>query len=99
MLYTKPTDDSTACQTWLTVRVGKVRSGIMAPVPANGTQATLPAKLLAKTIGGVVITVARPAKAGPNYGPYIEYVRFGGRAIYPTNPAEYLAPGVAKKKL
>eukprot|EP00198_Chlamydomonas_reinhardtii_P004609 XP_001693945.1 predicted protein [Chlamydomonas reinhardtii] len=84
VLYTKPTDDSTACQTWLTVRVGK---------------ATLPAKLLAKTIGGVVITVARPAKAGPNYGPYIEYVRFGGRAIYPTNPAEYLAPGVAKKKL
>ncbi|KAG2446423.1 hypothetical protein HYH02_008416 [Chlamydomonas schloesseri] len=99
VLYERPSDTSAACLSWLTVRIGKVKSGVMAPVAVNGTQATLPPKLLAKTIGGVVITVKRPATAGQNYGPFIEYVRFGGRVLYPANPALYTAPGVAKKKL
>lgn len=40
-------------------------------------------------MGGVLITMQRPAGADAAYGPYVEYVRFAGRVLYPKDASQY----------
>ncbi|GIL83272.1 hypothetical protein Vretimale_11290 [Volvox reticuliferus] len=82
-------DDTSMCQSVLVVRIGPKRSGINLPVPAGGSQENLPAKLQATATGGVLITVERPPNAGLNYGPFLEWVRFSGRVLYPSSSSLY----------
>lgn len=41
----------------------------------------------------------RPADAGLNYGPFVEYVRFKGRVLYPKDASKYAYAAAKKKKL
>eukprot|EP00198_Chlamydomonas_reinhardtii_P010461 XP_001699798.1 predicted protein [Chlamydomonas reinhardtii] len=93
------TKDTSKCQSVLVVRVGPKKSGINLPVPAGGSQAKLPTKLAAKALGGILITMQRPADAGLNYGPFVEYVRFKGRVLYPKDASKYAYAAAKKKKL
>lgn len=62
-------------------------SGINQAIPAGVTQTTLPANL--KVYQGVLLTISRPLGAKPGYGPFVEYVKFSGRALYANDPTEY----------
>ncbi|KXZ50789.1 hypothetical protein GPECTOR_15g475 [Gonium pectorale] len=85
-------NDPTVCQSVLSVAIGPKRSGINLPVPAGGSHAKLAANLAATATGGVLITVDRPLSSGPNWGPFLEWVRFSGRVLYPANVAIYRGP-------
>eukprot|EP00198_Chlamydomonas_reinhardtii_P012523 XP_001701860.1 flagella associated protein [Chlamydomonas reinhardtii] len=91
------TKDTTKCQSVLAIRVGPKKSGVNMAVPTGGSQSNIQGKLKDKVIGGVVITMQRPAGSGPNYGPFVEYVRFQGRAVYPLDSSIYTQFG--RKKL
>lgn len=82
-------DDANMCQSVLMVRIGPKKSGINLPVPAGGSQASLPTVLQATVTGGALITMERPPNAGVNYGPFLEWVRFSGRVIYPASSSLY----------
>ncbi|KXZ54576.1 hypothetical protein GPECTOR_4g641 [Gonium pectorale] len=83
------TNDPTVCQSVLSIRIGPVKSGIKSAVPAGGTQAKLPRELARTAVGGLLITVDRPQRAGPNYGPFLEWVKVSGRVLYPSDPTVY----------
>ncbi|KXZ46740.1 hypothetical protein GPECTOR_41g705 [Gonium pectorale] len=83
------TNDPTVCQSVLSIRIGPVQSGIKSAVPASGTQARLPRVLARTAVGGLLITVDRPQRAGPNYGPFLEWVKVSGRVLYPSDPTVY----------
>lgn len=54
----------------------------------------------AKSLGGVLVTMLRPPGAGPNYGPFLEWVRFQGRVLYPSSVSVYknLLDPVSRRK-
>ncbi|KXZ54575.1 hypothetical protein GPECTOR_4g640 [Gonium pectorale] len=83
------TNDPTVCQSVLSIRIGPVKSGIKLPVPAGGNQDKLPKDLANTAVGGLLITVDRPQRAGPNYGPFLEWVKVSGRVLYPNNATLY----------
>ncbi|KAG2445104.1 hypothetical protein HYH02_008971 [Chlamydomonas schloesseri] len=83
------TKDASACRSVLVVRIGPKKSGIKLPVPMGGSQANLPGKLADKAVGGILITMQQPENAGRNYGPFVEFVRFQGRVLYPANVSDY----------
>ncbi|GIL66808.1 hypothetical protein Vafri_20325 [Volvox africanus] len=91
------TDDTSMCQSVLVVRIPPKKSGINKPVPPTGSQENLPPALSTDAVGGVKITMGRPKNAGKNYGPFLEWVRFGGRVLYPKDASIY-APFAKKKK-
>ncbi|KAG2436510.1 hypothetical protein HXX76_006808 [Chlamydomonas incerta] len=92
------TKDTTMCQSVLVVRVGPKKSGINTPVPVGGSQAKLPKQLASKAVGGILLTMQQPQDAGKNYGPFVEFVRFKGRVLYPANPSVYAYAARTKKK-
>ncbi|EFJ47334.1 hypothetical protein VOLCADRAFT_92109 [Volvox carteri f. nagariensis] len=83
------TDDTSMCQSVLAINVGPAKSGMNLAVPAGGSPANLPTKLQATAIGGVLVTMERPRNAGLNYGPFLEWIRFSGRALYPSGLVPY----------
>jgi len=90
--------DTTKCQSVLSIRIGPVKSGINIKVPAAGSAANIqPKRLRDRVYAGVLITMQRPPNAGLNYGPFVEYVRFQGRAVYPADVSIYTPFG--RKKL
>ncbi|EFJ47421.1 hypothetical protein VOLCADRAFT_92116 [Volvox carteri f. nagariensis] len=83
------TDDTSMCQSVLAINVGPAKSGMNLAVPAGGSPANLPTKLRATATGGVLVTMERPRNAGLNYGPFLEWIRFSGRALYPSGLVPY----------
>ncbi|EFJ47335.1 hypothetical protein VOLCADRAFT_92110 [Volvox carteri f. nagariensis] len=83
------TDDTSMCQSVLAINVRPAKSGMNLAVPAGGSPANLPTKLQATAIGGVLVTMERPRNAGLNYGPFLEWIRFSGRALYPSGLVPY----------
>ncbi|GLC48350.1 hypothetical protein PLESTB_000086600 [Pleodorina starrii] len=83
------TDDTSMCQSVLVLRIGPKKSGINLNVTADGSQAELPSSLRKTATGGVLITMERPPNAGLNYGPFLEWVRFSGRVLYPSRTRSY----------
>ncbi|EFJ41864.1 hypothetical protein VOLCADRAFT_107521 [Volvox carteri f. nagariensis] len=90
------TDDTSMCQSVLVVRVPPKKSGVNKPVPTGFNRRSLPPSLASTAVGGVLITMERPDNAGQNFGPFLEWVRFSGRVLYPENAAIY-ANAVRKK--
>jgi hypothetical protein len=83
------TDDTSMCQSVLVVRIPAKSSGINMPVAEDGSQENLHPPLSLTAVGGVLITMERPPNAGKNYGPFLEWVRFSGRVLYPKTAAIY----------
>lgn len=84
---TSPADN---CQVVLTVRVSPRDSGINLPVPDYGTAEDLPYDLKETATSGVLLTVfPLDEKMGNDFGPWIEWVRFDGRVLYPSSMASY----------
>ncbi|GIL83258.1 hypothetical protein Vretimale_11369 [Volvox reticuliferus] len=67
--------------------VKKRQSGIDKIPPAHADPEYLPSNLKAQQ--GILITVHRPPNAGIAFGPFIESVKFWGRALYARRPSEY----------
>ncbi|GLC63165.1 hypothetical protein PLESTF_000006900 [Pleodorina starrii] len=83
-------EDGTVCLAVQTVRIPPKKSGINRPVPADGSREALPPQLTLSAVGGVLITMKQAPNAGDIYGPFVEYVRFSGRVLYPSDPSLYL---------
>ncbi|PNH08210.1 hypothetical protein TSOC_005294 [Tetrabaena socialis] len=80
------TVDTSACSTTLDVKLTPARAGTDLPVPARGSQASIPASLRATAYGGINIIV----KAQPQKGKtYIDMITFDGRALYTADANFY----------
>ncbi|GFR47652.1 hypothetical protein Agub_g9395, partial [Astrephomene gubernaculifera] len=77
------------CQSIPAIQIGPKLSGTNLQVPRTGSQENLPKSLKSTAVGGVIITIQRPANAGNNYGPFIESVKFTGRVLYPKSETPY----------
>ncbi|GLI60975.1 hypothetical protein VaNZ11_003231 [Volvox africanus] len=84
---TSPAD---RCQAVLSIRVPTKDSGVTLDVPEDGSAVELPAELAQTATGGVLITVIPfPGNASKNFGPFLEWVRFSGRVLYPQDISSY----------
>ncbi|EFJ52584.1 hypothetical protein VOLCADRAFT_86831 [Volvox carteri f. nagariensis] len=82
----------TTCQSVLSIRVTPSQSGIYEDVPEDGSSAELPENLARTAAGGVLITAYPfPHNAASNFGPFLEWVRFSGRVLYPSDLESYQA--------
>lgn len=84
------TEDSTNCQSEQEVHISPEDSGIDKAVPPLGSAKSLPQRLRPTAMGGVLISMERPVDSSNNNGPFLEWVRFSGRVLYPLNPYIYV---------
>ncbi|KAG2438088.1 hypothetical protein HXX76_005697 [Chlamydomonas incerta] len=84
------TSDSTQCGDWLTIDVPSDVSGIyLTPTKRGSAEKPKPIGVAKTAVGGIRVTVIRPAGVDADYGPWIEDIHFDGRALYPADPSIY----------
>ncbi|KAG2490951.1 hypothetical protein HYH03_010628 [Edaphochlamys debaryana] len=98
-IYDVPSDP-TKCKSVLEItNLTATDAGLDLPVPTDPmyNQANLPAEFQTKAVGGILITILRnplsgtapKPTSGKNYGPFLEWVHFDGKVIYPQDTSIY----------